>query len=39
MKILMVAPEPFFRLRGTPFSIRQRLEAFSEFLLSIDEVD
>ena len=26
----MVSPEPFFRLRGTPFSIRQRLEALSE---------
>ena len=36
MKILMVAPEPFFRLRGTPFSIRQRLEAFSEFGYRVD---
>ncbi|MEA3369391.1 MAG: glycosyltransferase family 4 protein [Candidatus Ratteibacteria bacterium] len=36
MKILMIAPEPFFRLRGTPFSIRQRLEALCEFGYRVD---
>jgi len=36
MKILMVAPEPFFRIRGTPFSIRQRLEAFSQLGYKVD---
>jgi glycosyltransferase involved in cell wall biosynthesis len=29
MKILMVAPQPFFEPRGTPISIYQRLEALS----------
>jgi len=36
MKILMVAPEPFFRTRGTPFSVRQRLEALSELGHTVD---
>ncbi len=29
MKILMIAPEPFFQPRGTPFSILHRLKALS----------
>jgi glycosyltransferase involved in cell wall biosynthesis len=29
MHILMVAPQPFFRPRGTPFSVLQRLRALS----------
>jgi glycosyltransferase involved in cell wall biosynthesis len=29
MKILMVAPQPFFEPRGTPISVYQRLEALS----------
>ncbi len=36
MKILMVAPEPFFRVRGTPFSIRQRLGAVSDLAHTVD---
>ena len=30
MKILMIAPEPFFLPRGTPFSIFHRLEALGK---------
>jgi len=36
MKILMIAPEPFFQERGTPFSIRQRLEALCSLNFKID---
>jgi hypothetical protein len=38
MKILMVAPEPFFTPRGTPFSIRGRIQALSTLDHSIDLV-
>ncbi|MCC7032558.1 MAG: glycosyl transferase family 1, partial [Acidobacteria bacterium] len=30
MRILMLAPEPFFEPRGTPFSEYHRLKALSE---------
>ncbi len=30
MKILMIAPEPVFRVRGTPFSVRDRCRGLSE---------
>ncbi len=30
MKILMIAPEPFFKPRGTPFSVYHRLKALSK---------
>jgi hypothetical protein len=36
MKILMLAPEPFFTPRGTPFSIRARLQALSTLGHSVD---
>jgi hypothetical protein len=36
MKILMIAPEPFFTPRGTPFSIRGRLKALSSLGHSVD---
>ena len=29
MRVLMIAPEPFFTPRGTPFSIRGRIKALS----------
>jgi hypothetical protein len=38
MKILMIAPEPFFTPRGTPFSIRARLQALSTMGHSVDLV-
>jgi hypothetical protein len=38
MKILMIAPEPFFTPRGTPFSIRGRIQALSALGHSIDLV-
>ena len=38
MKILMIAPEPFFEPRGTPFSIYQRLRALSSGPHQIDLV-
>jgi hypothetical protein len=38
MKILMIAPEPFFTPRGTPFSIRGRLQALSALGHSVDLV-
>lgn len=36
MKILMVAPEPFFEPRGTPISVYQRLEALSSLGHQVD---
>jgi glycosyltransferase involved in cell wall biosynthesis len=36
MKILMVAPQPFFEPRGTPISVYQRLEALSALGHHID---
>jgi glycosyltransferase involved in cell wall biosynthesis len=38
MRILMIAPEPFFEPRGTPFSILGRLQALSELGHAIDLV-
>ena len=36
MKILMLAPQPFFEPRGTPISVYQRLEALSSLGHEID---
>jgi glycosyltransferase involved in cell wall biosynthesis len=36
MKILMVAPQPFFEPRGTPISVYQRLEALSTLGYQVD---
>jgi glycosyltransferase involved in cell wall biosynthesis len=36
MKILMIAPEPFFQTRGTPFSIYHRLKALSRLGHEVD---
>jgi len=36
MNILMVAPEPFFQPRGTPFSVLHRLKALSSFGHHVD---
>jgi glycosyltransferase involved in cell wall biosynthesis len=36
MKILMVAPQPFFEPRGTPISVYQRLEALSALGHQVD---
>ena len=38
MKILMVAPEPIFEPRGTPFSVVARLKAFSDMGHQVDLV-
>jgi glycosyltransferase involved in cell wall biosynthesis len=38
MKILMIAPEPFFTPRGTPFSIRSRIQALVALGHSVDLV-
>jgi hypothetical protein len=38
MKILMIAPEPFFTPRGTPFSIKGRIQALVTLGHSIDLV-
>ncbi|HQM51873.1 MAG: glycosyltransferase family 4 protein [Chlamydiae bacterium] len=38
MKILMLAPEPFFSVRGTPFSIRNRVRVLSELGHEVDLV-
>ena len=38
MKVLMVAPEPFFEPRGTPISVYQRLHALSAFGYKVDLV-
>ncbi|MGH7799257.1 MAG: glycosyltransferase family 4 protein [Thermodesulfobacteriota bacterium] len=36
MKILMIAPQPFFEPRGTPFSVLGRLRALSELGHQVD---
>ena len=36
MKILMIAPEPFFQPRGTPISVYQRLLALSSLGFQVD---
>ncbi len=36
MKILMIAPEPFFEPRGTPISVYQRLQALSVLGYQVD---
>ncbi len=36
MKILMIAPQPFFQPRGTPFSVLHRLRALSKLGHKID---
>ncbi len=36
MRILMIAPEPFFSPRGTPISIYHRLRAFSRLGIHVD---
>jgi len=38
MKILMIAPQPFFQPRGTPFSVLHRLKALSKLGYKIDLV-
>jgi len=38
MKILMIAPQPFFQPRGTPFSVLHRLKALSQLGYTIDLV-
>jgi glycosyltransferase involved in cell wall biosynthesis len=38
MKVLMIAPEPFFTPRGTPFSIRGRIQALIALGHSVDLV-
>jgi glycosyltransferase involved in cell wall biosynthesis len=38
MRILMIAPEPFFSPRGTPISIYHRLRAFSRLGIHVDLV-
>jgi glycosyltransferase involved in cell wall biosynthesis len=38
MKILMIAPQPFFEPRGTPISVYQRIEALSALGHEIDLV-
>ena len=36
MKILMLAPEPFFQPRGTPISVYQRIKALSALGHEVD---
>ncbi len=38
MKILMLAPQPFFSPRGTPIAIKSRLAAFSELGHEVDVI-
>ena len=38
MKILMLAPEPFFQPRGTPISVYQRIRALSDLGHEVDLV-
>jgi len=38
MKVLMVAPQPFFQPRGTPFSVLHRLRALSVLGFQVDLV-
>ncbi|MBN1296074.1 glycosyltransferase [bacterium] len=36
MRILMIAPEPVFRIRGTPFSVRDRCRGLSDLGHTVD---
>lgn len=36
LKILMIAPEPVFRVRGTPFSVRDRCRVYSDLGHTVD---
>ena len=36
MRILMIAPQPFFQPRGTPFSVLHRLKALSQLGYKVD---
>lgn len=36
MKVLMIAPQPYFEARGTPISVNQRLRALSEMGHEVD---
>jgi glycosyltransferase involved in cell wall biosynthesis len=36
VRILMLAPQPFFRARGTPISVRQRIHALADLGHSVD---
>lgn len=36
MRILMIAPQPFFQPRGTPFSVLHRLKALSQLGYEVD---
>jgi glycosyltransferase involved in cell wall biosynthesis len=38
MKVLMIAPQPFFQPRGTPFSVLHRLKALSKLGYKLDLV-
>jgi glycosyltransferase involved in cell wall biosynthesis len=38
MKVLMIAPQPFFTPRGTPFSVRARIQALAALGHSVDLV-
>ena len=38
MKVLMIAPQPFFQPRGTPFSVLHRLSALSKLGYRVDLV-
>ena len=38
MKILMIAPQPFFQPRGTPFSVRMRIKALADLGHQVDLV-
>jgi glycosyltransferase involved in cell wall biosynthesis len=38
MKILMIAPQPFFTPRGTPFSVYYRMQGLSQMGCSVDLV-
>ena len=37
-RVLMISPQPFFSSRGTPFSVRHRLEALSSLGADVDLV-
>ena len=38
MRILMIAPQPFFEARGTPFSEYHRIRALADLGHSVDLV-
>ncbi|MFN7950964.1 MAG: methyltransferase domain-containing protein [bacterium] len=38
LRVLMIAPQPYFSSRGTPFSVRHRLEALSSLGAEVDLV-